>query len=93
MSLLTDEEMCNATCLRAPIGNIDYTTPLKGEARDIAIRDAQHATTLKAVAEWWDKECERGKRAEDPEGTFFALTSLLHTLNGLRKGKMPGEEK
>ena len=45
----------------------------------------------KVFMQWWDGECERGKRPEDPAGTFFALTSLLHNQNVLRDGKAPWE--
>ena len=93
-SLLTDEEIKDAAFHRFLDGNRRVANRKKNSGRLVA--DAEHAKTLKAVAEWGNETCWNGLHSEE---NIIAVRQMEcpdcqdELLEAAAKGKMPGEEK
>ncbi len=100
MSLLTDKELDNGM----QAGVADWVISLRptgdlNRSMFQGVIEAQHAKTLKAVAEWEDGYCDHrlnleGRPVDSPpkrrRSCIFCRENLLEAT---RQGKMPGEEK
>ena len=88
MSLLTDEEMLGV--FTSYDSDFDYVGGTEG---DLAwkVAKAQHAKTLKAVAEWLGTYCDNPKH-ESQAKRIACIRCLWELQDAGTFGKMPGEE-
>lgn len=91
--LLTDEEIKGIIApYRGPITKAMQKMPLFTLEKEVA--KAQHAQTLKAVADWSGVRC--GDRAHEAYDKFYRVDCNLcmrYLVWNASEGQMPGEEK